>query len=91
MSFWVEMHKLHGFLSHLVFLWVKNLLGVEFHIFHSTIDNKARAFVSVSIDCFYKQLAQSGDYLTCVRSRSENNTYCTSLVDLTMNQISHLR
>ena len=63
-SFWGEMHELCRFLGCLVFLWAKNLLGVEFCIFHSTIDNKVRAFVSVSIDCFYEQLAQSGDYLT---------------------------
>ena len=75
-SFWVEMHKLCGILSHLVFLWAKNLLCVEFHVFPSTKDNKMRAYVSVSIDCFYEQLAQSRDYLTCVRSMSENNTYC---------------
>ena len=53
----------------------KNLLGVEFHIFLSTIDNKVRVFVSVSVDYFCEQLAQSRDYLTRARSMSENNTY----------------
>ena len=75
MSFWVEMHKFCGFLSHLVFLWVKNLVGVKFCVFPSTIDNKVGAFVSISIDYFYEQLAQSRDYLTHARSMSENNTY----------------
>ena len=74
--FWVEIHELHGILIPLVFLWAKNLLGVEFCIFHSTIDNKVRAFVSVSIGCSDELLMQSRDYLTCVRSMNENNTYC---------------
>ena len=79
MSFCVEMHKICGFLGRLVFLWAKNLLGVEFCVFHSILDNKVRAFISVSIDCFYEQLAQSRGYLTCVSSMSENNTYCTQI------------
>ena len=75
-SFWVEMHQLQGFLSCFVFLWAKNFLGVEFCIFCSTIDNKVRALVSVSIGCSDEILTQSRDYLTRVRSMSENTTYC---------------
>ena len=75
-SFWVEMNELDRFLGHFVFLWAKNLLGVEFHVFHSTIDNKARAFVSISIGCSDELLTQSRDYLTRARSMSENNIYC---------------
>ena len=50
-----------------------------------------RAFVSVSIDCFYEQLAQSRDYLTRTRSMSEITPIVLRLVDLTIDQISHLR
>ena len=52
--FWVEMHEFCGFLSCVVFLWAKNLLGVEFRIPLSTIDNKVRAFVSISIGYSYE-------------------------------------
>ena len=51
-SFWVEKHKFCGFLSCFLLLWVKNFARVEFCIFHSIIDKKVRAFVSVSIDYF---------------------------------------
>ena len=74
-SFWVEMHKFCRFLSHFVFLWAKDLLRVEFHIFCSTIEIKARVFVSVSIGCSDEQLTQSRDYLAHTRSMSENKTY----------------
>ena len=75
-SFWIEMCELCRFLCCFVFLWVKNFLGAEFRIFHSTIDNKVRAFVSVSIACSDEILTQSRDYLTCMRGMSEDNTYC---------------
>ena len=75
-SFWVKMHQLCSFLGHFVFLWAKNFLCAEFCMFHSTIDNKVRAFVSVSVGYSDEMLTQSRDYLTHMRSMSENNTYC---------------
>ena len=84
-SFWIEMWKLSGFLSHFVFLWANNFLGAEFHVFHCTIDNKAGAFVSVSIEI----LTQSRDYLT--HARVKITPIVLRIVDLTIEEISHLR
>ena len=68
------------FSADLPFSGVKNSPSVEFCSFPSTKD-KARAFVSVSIDEWIQQNqdTQSRRLTHAHESRSEYNTYCVSI------------